>query len=105
MDGKTTTAKPCADMDEIRERIDRMDDLLVPLLVERTAYVAQAAAFKPTIEDVVVPERIEAIVARVRAMAVDLGGDPDMMESTYRSLIDASIGVERKHWLRRNGED
>ncbi len=90
------TAKPCAGMAEIRQEIDRMDRLLVPLLAERLDYVRQAAAFKEDRSAVVVSWRIEEVVANARALAEDTGADPDIMERIYRALVDASIAWEGK---------
>ena len=58
---------PCNSLDEVRAHIDRIDRQLVTLMAERETYVRQAARFKQTIEDVVVPARIEQIVVKVRA--------------------------------------
>jgi isochorismate pyruvate lyase len=85
-------------MQEIRDNIDRLDRQIVPLLVERQGYVGQAAGFKPTRAAVVVPERIEDIIVKVRTQAVELGGDPDLVERIYRSMIDSYIGFEDKRW-------
>ena len=90
----------CRDMGDVRANIDRLDDIIVPLLIERSGYVAQAAGFKPTIEAVVVPERIEFIVEKVRAQAEREGGNPDLMETLYRRMIDAYIAFEAATWKR-----
>lgn len=87
-------AKACADMAEIRREIDRMDRILVPLLAERLDYVRQAAAFKDSRSAVVVPWRIEEVVANARVLAADHGADPHVMERIYRALVDASIALE-----------
>ena len=88
----------CESLDEIRREIDRLDTQIVALLAERAGYVAQAAGFKPTEDDVVVPERIEAVVAKARAHATRLAVDPNLLEAIYRPMINAYIGFERAHW-------
>jgi isochorismate pyruvate lyase len=92
--------KTCATMDEIRVEIDRVDRLLVPLLAERLDYVRQAAAHKPDRAQVVVPWRIEDVVAKAKALAEDLDTDSDVIERIYRALVDASIAWEGGHYDR-----
>ncbi|WP_051013924.1 chorismate mutase [Pararhodospirillum photometricum] len=94
-------SRPCATMDEVRAEIDRLDRLLVPLIAERLAYVAQAARHKPTRADVVVPWRIEEVVAKVRECAMAIGADADTIEQIWRSLMAISIDWEAWHFDRR----
>lgn len=92
----------CRDLDEVRHNIDALDREIVPLLVRRAAFVHQAASFKETEAAVVVPERIEAIVGKVRRQAADLGADPDLMERIYRQMMDAYIAFEARRWREIN---
>jgi isochorismate pyruvate lyase len=90
--------KECHSIEEVRVNIDRLDAQIVPLLAERSFYVGQAAKFKADKKDVVVPERIEQIILRVRHMAVENGSDPDLIERIYRSMLDAFIMFEAHVW-------
>jgi len=94
----------CKSLDEVRVNIDRLDREIVNLLAERQGFVAQAATFKPTRAAVVVPERIEAIIEKVRAQAIGLNADPDLMESIYRGMINSYIAFEDKRWAKLHGE-
>ena len=91
-------AKTCDSLDAVRTEIDRVDRTLLPLLAERAEYVRQAAAFKPTRDAVVQPDRIAAIVAHIRDMAVAEGMDPDLAEDLWRGMIDAFIRFEGREW-------
>jgi isochorismate pyruvate lyase len=93
----------CATLDEVRTNIDRLDAQIVALLAERQGFVAQAAGFKPHRAAVVVPERIEAIIVKVRALADQHHAAPDLIETIYRAMIDAYIGFEGKQWDIRHG--
>jgi isochorismate pyruvate lyase len=84
----------CAGLDAVRSHIDRVDALIVPLLAEREAYVRQAARFKATADAVVVPARVEQVIARVTAQAAEAGADPAAMERIYRTIIAAMTEVE-----------
>ena len=88
----------CQSLAEIRQNIDRLDDLIAPLLSQRLYFVKQAANFKPSVAGVVVPSRVEEIIARVRTVAASMDSSPDTLERVYRSLIDAFTADEQRHW-------
>lgn len=84
----------CRNLNEVRENIDRIDREIVRLLAERGHYVRQAARFKKTSEDVQAPKRVEEVIANVRALAVEHGASPDIVEQVYRTLIARFIDDE-----------
>ncbi len=88
-------AKNCDTLAEVRSQIDRMDDLILPLMAERAGYVAQAPKFKHVIDDVVVPVRIDEIAFRMRAEAEKYAMQPDLAENIWRALIDQHIKFEQ----------
>jgi len=90
----------CTTMAEVRARIDALDDILVPLLVERSGYMTQAARIKQSDAQVRDVARIEAIVRRVRATAHAEGGQPDLIEAIYRGIMEASIAYEHREFAR-----
>ena len=92
--------KPCTTMQDVRREVNALDDVLVPLLVERVGYMTQAARIKQGVEQVRDEARIEAIVARVRECAGAEGGDADVMEAIYRSLMEACIAYEHREFAR-----
>lgn len=85
-----------ASLQEVRERIDRLDAQIVRLLAERFAYARQAAAFKATAAQVPAPERAERVIRNVRQLAAENGAPPDAVEQVYRALIGAMIAIELK---------
>jgi isochorismate pyruvate lyase len=89
---------PCSSLEEIRGHIDRLDDVIAPLLCARYGYVVQAAQFKPSVEGVVVPARVEEIIGRVRRLAERHGVNPDSMEEIYRNLIAVFTRDEQRNW-------
>ncbi|CAN7601013.1 chorismate mutase [Acidovorax sp. LjRoot129] len=90
----------CTTMAEVRARIDALDDILVPLLVERSGYMTQAARIKQSDAQVRDVARIEAIVRRVRAAAQAEGGQPHLIEAIYRGIMEASIAYEHREFAR-----
>ena len=90
----------CNSMAEVRQRIDALDDILVPLLVERSSYMLQAARIKQDVSQVRDEGRIEAIVQRVREKTLAEGGEPEVLEAIYRSLMEACIAYEHGEFAR-----
>lgn len=84
----------CTSLDEVRHHIDRLDRQLVALVAQRGAYVAQAARFKKSAGDVPAPQRVEQVIARVTALASELGADKAVVEATWRAMIGAFIHSE-----------
>lgn len=87
----------CADMTDLRREIDRLDRELVSMLSERRRYIERAAELKrgngwpARIED-----RVEEVVARVRAEAATHDLDEALVERLWRALIDWSIALEEE---------
>ena len=95
-----TRVKPCTTMQDVRREVNALDDVLVPLLVERVGYMTQAARIKQGVEQVRDEGRIQAIVDRVRERAQAEGGDADVIEAIYRSLMEACIAYEHREFAR-----
>ena len=82
-------------MAELRAEIDRIDAGLVELIAERITYIDRAAELKPGLGlPARIDDRVEEVVAKVRASAVARGVDPDLAEALWRRLIDWSIARE-----------
>lgn len=85
----------CSSLDEVRLNIDRLDRQLVTLVAERGAYVSQAVHFKKSAAEVAAPRRVAQVIDRVRALALDAGADPAVVEATWRAMIAAFVEAER----------
>lgn len=90
-----TRLAQCASLAEVRAQIDRLDRQLVALIAERGAYVRQAAGFKKSAEEVPAPHRVAQVLAKVEALAGELGADPAVVDATWRAMIAAFIDAER----------
>lgn len=86
----------CNNIEEVRNNIDRIDKEIVKLLSERSNYVKQAAHFKKTTDDVKAPARVEAVINKVRTLAIENNVNPDLIERIYRTMIDCFINLEMK---------
>ena len=85
----------CETKDDVRAEIDRIDHALIELFAERHAYVTRMAEIKTDPHEANDPARIEAIVAKRRAQALDLDLDEDQVELLWRTLIDWNINYEK----------
>ena len=96
----------CTTMTDVRRCVDALDDVLVPLLVQRSGYMTQAARIKQAENQVRDEARIQTIVDRVRKQALAEGGDPAVIESIYRSMMEVCIAFEHREFarLRKQGD-
>lgn len=87
----------CRNMDELRGQIDRLDQELVRLLVERAGYIDRAIELKRSAQ---LPARIEArvdeVLRNVQTLAEDNGLDPQLAETLWKRIIDWSIAREER---------
>lgn len=94
--------KKCTNMSEVREEIDRVDRLIVPMLLERLEYIAQAGHIKKSRDTVRDNWRVEDVVSKVKETASEAGGDTAYIEDVYRFLIEWSINHEFDVWDEAN---
>ncbi|MBX3644733.1 MAG: chorismate mutase [Rubrivivax sp.] len=92
------TPEECTSLAQVRAEIDRLDEQVVQLLAERGRYVLAAARFKHSAAEVRAPQRVEQVVARVRALAEQHGALPEVVERVYRELIEAFTEAEHRRW-------
>ncbi|OTG85101.1 chorismate mutase [Acinetobacter sp. ANC 4648] len=86
----------CESLDQVREKIDVIDQALIEMIATRQFYVDQAVRFKRTAEEVQSPERVQQVINKVRQKAIDLGTNPDLVEKIYREMIQHFIQRELK---------
>ena len=88
-------------IDEVRRRIDDIDREIVELIGRRQAWVVEAGRLKTDKAAVRAPDRVEAVIAKVRSLAADAAASPDVVESTYRAMIagfiELELGVHEAH--------
>ena len=95
----------CNTMTDVRRCVDALDDVLVPLLVQRSGYMTQAARIKQDENQVRDEGRIQTIVDRVRKQALAEGGEPAVIEAIYRSMMEVCISFEHREFARlREGD-
>jgi isochorismate pyruvate lyase len=88
--------KDCTNMEEVRAEIDRIDAALVDLIGERFVYVDRAWQLKQSPAEAVVPWRIQQVIDKVRARAVEKGLPPELVEALWRQMIGWFIQYEEE---------
>jgi len=81
-------------IDEVRRHIDEIDREIVELIGRRQAWVVEAGRLKADKAAVRAPDRVEAVIAKVRSLATGAAASPEVVESTYRAMIAAFIELE-----------
>ena len=92
----------CNSLEEVRANIDRIDDEIIRLIAERGDYVRQASAYKKNEEGVKAPDRVEAVIQKVRTKAEECGASPDMVEALYREMISRFVNMEMEEYHRNH---
>lgn len=88
----------CNSLEEVRTNIDRIDSEIIKLIAERGMYVVQASNFKKNKDGVKAPDRVEAVIIKVRKKAEEYGADPNMVEALYREMISWFIHMEMEEF-------
>ena len=89
-------ARDCANMDEVRAEIDRLDRALIDLMAERFSYVDRAWQLKNSPEEATVPWRIQQVIDRVRSRAEEKDLPPELAEALWRQMIGWFIQYEER---------
>jgi isochorismate pyruvate lyase len=86
----------CQNMQDLRSEIDLLDRHLVELISIRQGYMEQAAVLKQSRDQVRDEERVEDVVSKVISHSDKVGADPELIEMTYRNMIEWCINFELK---------
>jgi isochorismate pyruvate lyase len=92
----------CKNMDQVRAEIDCIDAALVDLIGERFAYVDRAWQLKQSPAEAFVPWRIQQVIDKVRARAVEKGLPPELAEALWRQMIGWFIQYEEEKLRQQN---
>ena len=91
----TLAPADCQSKEDVRAEIDRIDRGLLALFAERHRYVTRMAEIKTDPHEANDPKRTEAVIAKQRGRAEELGLDEDQAELIWRTLITWNINYEK----------
>lgn len=79
-----------------------MTERFIMLIAERGSFVKQASKFKKDSQDVTAPQRVEAVIQKVRHLSEEYGANPDMVEKLYRDMIENFVHIEMNEFNNNN---
>ncbi len=84
-------------LDDLREDIDRVDEVLVRLLNERARVACEIGRLKKTLGvEVYQPEREKQVIAHVRSVATEGPLGADAIARLFERIIDEARSLERR---------
>jgi chorismate mutase len=84
-------------LDDLREDIDRVDEVLVRLLNERARVACEIGRLKKDLGvEVYQPEREKQVLAHVRSVACEGPLGPDAIVRLFERIIDEARRLERR---------
>ena len=84
-------------LDDLRNDIDRVDEVLVRLLNERARVACEIGQLKKALGvEVYQPEREKQVIAHVRGIAAEGPLGPDAIARLFERIIDEARGLERR---------
>jgi chorismate mutase len=84
-------------LDELRDDIDRVDEVIVRLLNERARVAVEIGRIKRELGvPIYQPEREKQVIAHVRSVAVEGPLGPDAIARLFERIIDEARRLERR---------
>lgn len=86
-----------ATLDDLRNDIDRVDEVLVRLLNERARVACEIGCLKKQLgTEIYQPEREKQVLAHVRGVAAEGPLGPDAIARLFERIIDEARSLERR---------
>ena len=83
------------EMKAIRNKIDKIDDKLLPLMVKRSHLVEKALHLKASPSEIVDKKRISQITKKISFKTKKLNGDSKLLTNIWLSIIENFIEFEK----------
>jgi len=89
------------EMKFIRQKIDQVDDKLLPLMVKRSKLVEKALSLKKKQTEIVDKKRINEISKKIVKKTAKLGGNSKLLKSIWLSIIQNFIDYENQEFKKK----
>ena len=80
----------------VREKIDEIDDKLLPLMIKRSFLVEKALKLKNKRSEIVDRKRINQIQKKIKNKTKALGGNQRLLSKIWISIINNFIEFEKR---------
>ncbi len=85
-------------LSKLRERLDKLDDLLIKIVKRRTNIVNEVLKLKDFKNQIVDNKRIKIILSRIRKKSIKNKIDPKITRRIWINMIRAYIDYERRNF-------
>ena len=89
------------EMKLIRNKIDQVDDKLLPLMVKRSKLVEKALNLKKKQNEIVDKKRIDEISKKIVKRSIELGGNSRLLKKIWLSIIQNFIDYENNEFKKK----
>ena len=89
------------EMKLIRNKIDQVDDKLLPLMVKRSKLVEKALSLKKKQNEIVDKKRIDEISKKIVKRSIELGGNSRLLKKIWLSIIQNFIDYENNEFKKK----
>jgi len=91
---KMKDPKLCANIEEIRFEIDKLDRQILMLFAQRMEYVHEIVKFKTDADGIVARERQLEVFERRKQWATELGLDSELFGDFFEKLVSKNVAKE-----------
>ena len=88
-------------LSKLRERLDKLDDLLIKIVKRRTNIVNEVLKLKDFKNQIVDNKRIKIILSRIRKKSIKNKIDPKITRRIWINMIRAYIDYERRNFSKK----
>ena len=88
-------------LDIIRNKIDKLDQLLLNLIKKRTNLVNRVIKVKKSKKDIFDRKRINVVLKNIKKNSIKKNIDPKITKNIWSSMIKSYIEYERKNFNKK----
>ena len=88
-------------LNQVRKKIDRLDNKLLQIIKKRTELVKQVIKLKKTKRQIVDRKRINRVLKNIKKKSIKNGIDPMITRRIWKSMIWSYIDFQRKNFVKK----
>tara|TARA_B110001452_G_scaffold260925_1_gene259011 strand:+ start:522 stop:812 length:291 start_codon:yes stop_codon:yes gene_type:complete len=88
-------------LDQIRKKLDKLDNQLLSLIKIRTGLVNNVIKLKQHKKEIVDKKRIRIILSKIKQKSIKLNIDPKITYRIWKNMIWSYINYEKKYFKKK----
>ena len=88
-------------LDQIRKKLDKLDNQLLSLIKIRTGLVNNVIKLKQHKKEIVDKKRIRNILSKIKQKSIKLNIDPKITYRIWKNMIWSYINYEKKYFKKK----